>query len=91
MQGKTTDKIEEGVNELTEVLKKAINNHVPKIKRRTLPHPELDEETLQLMAEAKRLKILVVNGIDYINNIKVLFRTRKRIREKWREKKNQKT
>ena len=57
----------------TEVFTRAIENHVPKIRRRTLPHPEIGEETKELMKEARKTKIQMVNGINYLRNrIKII-------------------
>ena len=42
----------------------------PKIRTRTLPHPEFDEETKGLMEEAGRLKILLSLNINYHINRK---------------------
>ena len=50
---------------------------------------EIYEEMRFLMVETKRLKILAVDRIDYVNNLRRLLRLRERIREKWIEKKNQ--
>ena len=60
---------------VTEVLTRAIENHVPKIRRRTLPHPEIDEEK-ELMKEARKTKVQMVNGVNYLRNRRKLIQLR---------------
>ena len=43
------------------MLTKAIEIHVPKSRRRTLPHPEIDEETKELMKKVRKTKKQMVN------------------------------
>ena len=42
LEGKETEEINNELRKLTEVLKQAIDKHVPKISSRTLPHPFID-------------------------------------------------
>ena len=79
----------EEVARVTEVLTRAIENHVPKIRRRTLPHPEIDEETKELTKEARKTKIQMVNRINYLRNRRKLTQLRKNIRAKWEEKRRE--
>ena len=89
---KSIKEVDEAGGILTSVLKRAIDNHVPNIKTRTLLLPEANKEMRSLISEAKRLKILSVNGIDYINNRGRLLRIRETLIEngwkrgnRWRE------
>ena len=71
---------------MMEKLEKAIENNVPKIKRRTLPHPEISEDIKEIMKEAKKVKVLMTNGTEYLTNKRKLSRLRETIREHWEEK-----
>ena len=62
---------------------------VPKIRARKLPHPEIDQETRTMMEEARRIKIQMVNGVEFVNNKRRLIVLRERIKERWVVKKNQ--
>ena len=80
--GCETKAIEKEVARVTEALTRAIENHVPKIRHRFLPPPEIDEETKELVREAKNTKIKMVNGIDYFRNGRKLVQLSKSGREK---------
>ena len=71
---------------VTEALTTAIEHHVPKIKHRTLPHLEIDEETKELRRETRKTKIKMVNGMDYLRNRGKLVQLREEIRTEWEEK-----
>ena len=73
----------------SQVINGAIETCVPKIKARTLQHPEIDRETRSMIEEARRTKVQMVNGIDYVNNRRRLTALRERIRERCTEKRNQ--
>ena len=64
-------------------------NNVPKVKMRRLPHTTIDKETKKMMEEAKKYRILKANGIDYNLNRRKLLEVRERIREIWRESRNE--
>ena len=81
LQGKNVEEIERAVDKLKEVISKAIDRCVPKLRARTLPHHEIDQETRSMMEEAKRIKIQMVNRVDYMNNRRRLTVLRERIKE----------
>ena len=68
LQGKGVEEIDEVIDELTGVIKEAVDRWVPKIRARKLPHSEIDQETRSMMEEARRIKIQMVNGGDFVNN-----------------------
>ena len=80
--------IVKAVNEVTEAINVAIDRCVPKIRARTLPHPEIDQETRYVMEEARGIKVQMVNGVDYANNRRRLTVMGERIRERWIENRN---
>ena len=43
-------------------------NDIPKLKMRTLPYPNIDEELKIMMVEIKQVKIFLKNIIEYITN-----------------------
>ena len=57
---------------------------MPKIRTRTLPHPEIDKETKNLMEEASRLKALLSSHINYMQNRRKLFDLQEITRERWK-------
>ena len=63
LQGKGIKEIGEAMKRVTNVLTSAIEQHVPKIGYRTFTYPEIDHQMKDLMTEARRLKILMVNGM----------------------------
>ena len=71
---------------MTSTLQRAMENNIPKIKMRTIPHPEIDEEIKTMMMEIKRIKILLMNNINYPRNKGKMLQLRKNIREMWKEK-----
>ena len=76
------------MDDVTEVIGDSIDRCVPRIRARTLPHPEIDQETRSLMDEARGIKVQMVNGVDYVNNRQRLTVLRERIRERWLENRN---
>ena len=68
LQWKNVEEIERAVDKLTEVISTAIDRCVPKIRSRTLPHPEIYQETRYMMDETKGIKIQMVNEVHYVNN-----------------------
>ena len=83
------EEIERAVEDLTKEIVTAIEECVPKIKTRKLPHPEIDSEIKDLMEVARRRKIMIMNGVDVFSNKRELNRCRETIREKWKEKVNE--
>ena len=53
---------------MTSILQRAIENNIPKLKMRTLPHPDIDEQLKIMMVEIKQVEIFLKNNIEYITN-----------------------
>ena len=68
MKGKGVEATDEAICKLTGAIKKAMEKCVPKIRTRKLPHPEIDQETRTMMEKARRIKIRMVNELDFVNN-----------------------
>ena len=58
LEGKETFEIDRAVERVTEALEGAIERHVPEIRTRKLPLPEIDPETKNMMEEVSRIKTL---------------------------------
>ena len=67
------------MGKVTEALKGAIDKHVPKIKTRTLPHPQIDRETKELMEESQKIKTLLAMNIDFPENRRKLTKETSRV------------
>ena len=63
-----------------------MENNIPKVKMKTIPHPEIDEEIKTMMKEIKRIKILLMNNVNYTRNKGKMLQLRENIRERWKEK-----
>ena len=74
--------IDEAIEKLTGVIKEAMDKCVPKMSARKLPHPEIDQETRFMMEQARRNKIQMVSGVDFVNNKRSLIVLRERIKER---------
>ena len=83
LEGKETKEIDRAVEKVTESLRKAVERRIPKIKSRTLPHPEIDPETGSMMEEASKIKMLLSLNINYMDNRRRLTALREIIRERW--------
>ena len=66
-----------------------MENKVPRIRMRTLPHPKIDEEMKLVMEDTKRFSMLIANGMEYNLNKRRLVEVRERMRERWKEKRNE--
>ena len=64
-----------------EVLKGAIDKHVPKIRSRALPEPKIDRETKEMMEEANRITTLLAMNIGFLAKKKRFTSLRELIRE----------
>ena len=80
---KGTEEIDRVAENLMIKIKEAAEKHSPKIKYRRIPHPEIDNELKELMKQTSRIKILLANQIDYINNKRRFNEIREEIRIKW--------
>ena len=74
------------MKEITKIVIDAIELCTPKIKARTLPYPEIDEDMLEKIREVNGGKTLIYNGIKFMENKRKLNRLREELREKWKEK-----
>ena len=86
LEGKEVGEIDGAVEKVMGALKEAVRKHVPKIRSRTLLHPQIDPEIKSMMEEAIRIKMLLSLNIDYLRNRRRLTELREFIRERWRRK-----
>ena len=76
------EEIDEAIEKLTRAINEAVDRCVTKIRARKMLHPAIDQETRSMMEEAKRIKIQMVNGVDYVNNRRLAI-LREIIKEEW--------
>ena len=88
LEGKGVREIDEIVEEVTRIVTEALDKYTPRIKSRTLPHPEIDEEIKSKTKEVGKIKNLLANGIYFRENKRTLIRLRTELREKWKEKRD---